>query len=230
MYNLNIEELTEMENNIVEQTKNKNLIIGIMACIILLLIAALVYFMFIKKDDEQPKNNNSNQQDNIKTNNNNSQQENENKEEKEEISYKPWMNYILEQNITSIELVEYPCSEDNSEKRTIAISTDQLKNIFSKFLNYTMRLSYTSGSGWECGQTLNIKYLKDGKTYELNYVPNYFIPSSSEDGNTTILDKDLENALYNSVDIKDESDKNQDGVYPQYDLVTNDQILTEFFK
>ena len=42
-----------MENNVVEQNKNKNLIIGVMACIIVLLIAALVYFMFIKKDKSE---------------------------------------------------------------------------------------------------------------------------------------------------------------------------------
>ena len=209
-----------MENNVVEQNKNKNLIIGVMACIIVLLIAALVYFIFIKKDDAQPKNEN-----------NNNQQENANNNEKEEISYKPWMNYILEQNMTSIELIEYPCSEDNFEKRTITITTDQLKSIFKKLLNYKMRVSYIGGAGWVCGQTLNIKYLKDGKTYELMFVPNYFIPSSSDDGKTTILDKDLENALYSSVDMKEnEEAKGQDDVYSHYDVVTEDHILSEFFK
>lgn len=208
-----------MENNNAEANKNKNLIIGVMACVIVLLIAALVYFVFIRKDDVQPKNENNNQQ------------ENANNNEKEEISYKPWMNYILEQNITSIELIEYPCSEDNFEKRTITITTDQLQNIFKKLLNYKMRVSYIGGAGWDCGQTLNIKYLKDGKTYELMFVPNYFIPSSSDDGKTTILDKDLENALYSSVDMKEnEEAKGQDGVYSHYDVVTDDQILSEFFK
>ena len=191
-----------------------------MSCIIVLLIAALVYFLFIKKDDVQPKNEN-----------NNNQQENTNNNEKEEIAYKPWMSYIIEQNITSIELIEYPCSEDNFEKRTITITTDQLKNIFNKLLNYKMRVSYIGGAGWDCGQTLNIKYLKAGNTYELMYVTNYFIPSSSDDGKTTILDKDLENALYSSVDMKkNEEAKGQEGVYSHYDVVTDDQILSEFFK
>ena len=94
-----------------------------------------------------------------------------------------------------------------------------------------MRVSYISGAGWNCGQTLNIKYLKAGRTYELMYVPNYFIPSSSDDGKTTILDKDLENALYSSVVMKEnEEAKGQDGVYSHYDVVTDDQILSEFFK
>lgn len=210
-----------MENNAIETNKNKNLIIGVMACIIVLLIVALVYFVFIKKDDKTVDNKGENNQQVI--DNNDKTNENDN--------LKPWMKYILEQNITSMELIEYPCSEDNFEKRTITITTDQLKNIFNKFLNYKMRVSYIGGAGWECGQTLNIKYLKDGKTYELMYVPNYFIPSSSDDGKTTILDKDLENALYSSVDMKEnEEAKGQDGVYSHYDVVTEDQILSEFFK
>ena len=65
-----------MENNVVEQNKNKNLIIGVMACIIVLLIAALVYFIFIKKDDSTSKdcvcptcNNNSSGSDTMKNDN-----------------------------------------------------------------------------------------------------------------------------------------------------------------
>lgn len=42
-----------MENSVIEKEKNKNLIIGIMACLIILLIVALVYFVFIKKDKDQ---------------------------------------------------------------------------------------------------------------------------------------------------------------------------------
>ena len=51
-----------MENNVIETNKNKNLIIGVMACIIVLLIALLVYFLFIKKDEPnqpvKPQDNN----------------------------------------------------------------------------------------------------------------------------------------------------------------------------
>ena len=60
-----------MENNVVETNKNKNLIIGVMACIIVLLIALLVYFLFIKKDEpNQPvKPQDNNQTEDIKKNN-----------------------------------------------------------------------------------------------------------------------------------------------------------------
>ena len=56
-----------MENNVVEQNKNKNVIIGLMACVIILLIAALVYFVFIKKDGSQQS---VKPQDNQQVNNN----------------------------------------------------------------------------------------------------------------------------------------------------------------
>ncbi len=69
-----------MENNVVEQNKNKNLIIGVMACIIVVLIAALVYFLFIKKDDSI-KN-----QDNHQTENDNNNQSNDDNEKNEEIN------------------------------------------------------------------------------------------------------------------------------------------------
>ena len=42
-----------MENNVVEQNKNKNLIIGVLVFIIALLLAVLVFLVFIKKDEPQ---------------------------------------------------------------------------------------------------------------------------------------------------------------------------------
>lgn len=51
-----------MENNVAEKNRNKNLIIGVMACVIILLIAALVYFVFIKKVDKPVDNKEGNNQ------------------------------------------------------------------------------------------------------------------------------------------------------------------------
>lgn len=42
-----------MENVVKEESKNKNLIIGVLVFVIVLLLAALVYFVFIKKDEPQ---------------------------------------------------------------------------------------------------------------------------------------------------------------------------------
>ena len=40
-----------MENVVKEESKNKNLIIGVLVFVIVLLLAALIYFVFIKKDN-----------------------------------------------------------------------------------------------------------------------------------------------------------------------------------
>ena len=210
-----------MEDNVVETIKKKNVIMGVMACIIILLIGELVYFVFVKKEDKPVDNNGENNQQVI--DNTDKPTENDN--------LKPWMEYILQQNITKIEVSKVPCSEDNFDTKTATLSVDQLRNVFKKFMNYKLRVSYSGGGGWECGETLIIKYLKDGKEYELEYLGNegHVVPSS--DGCATIYDKDLENALYNSSDIKDEEFKNQEGICVMYDMLAPDNYLfDEYFK
>jgi hypothetical protein len=52
-----------MENNVVEQNKKKNLIIGVLVCIIVVLTVVLVYLLFLKKDKlEEPIKPQDNQQ------------------------------------------------------------------------------------------------------------------------------------------------------------------------
>lgn len=147
-----------------------------------------------------------------------------------EVEYKEWMNYILAQDITKIEISKVPCSEDTFESKTEVINTEQLKEIFKKFMNYKLQVVYSGGGGWECGEELNIKYQKNGSEYELRYLGSegHIIPSS--DGCATIYDKDLENALYNSSDVKDEEFKNQEGICVMYAILTDDLLLDEFFK
>lgn len=209
-----------MENNVIEQNKNKNLIIVVMSCIIVLLIAALVYFIFIKKEDKPV--------DNIEENN---QAINDNTNKTNETdNFKPWMKYILEQNITKIELSDVPCIDDTYEKKTVTINVEQLKDIFNKFMNYKLRLSYIGGNGWDCGESLIIKYLKEGKEYELEYlgIEGHIVPIPDNNGLTDI---DLENALYNSADEKfNENLKGQDGIFAAYDLIVDDYFFDEYFK
>ena len=200
-----------MENNIVEENKKKNLIIGVTVCVIILIVAALVYFLFIKKDDKKETNGKENNQ--------------QEKANDDGVAYKPWMNYLLEQNITNIELIEYPCPEDQTD-RNIKIDKDKLKDIFKKLSNYKMKLSYSIGIGGACGQSLSIKYLKNGVEYEFQFGPVYFSSSISDDGE----DKDFDNALSNSVDVKDENGKDEEGAFAIYDLDSEEELLDEFFK
>ena len=69
-----------MENKVSETNKNKDLIIGVMACIIVVLIAALVYFAFIKKADKPIDNKGGNNPPEI-NNPNNDDHQNGTKEE-----------------------------------------------------------------------------------------------------------------------------------------------------
>ena len=150
---------------------------------------------------------------------------------KENNNFKPWMKYILEQNITSIELSKEPCSNETFNTKKVIINVDQLKNIFNKMVDYKLRVAYMGGSGWDCGELLKIKYLKNGKEYEIVYTDLGGIDASS-DGCTEMYDKDLENALYNSVDVKEnEEAKGQPYKCTMYDLVTPDiYLLDEYFK
>ncbi len=91
-----------MENNNVEQNKNKNLIIVVMACIIILLIAALVYFLFIKKGD--------------------SEKEPQKQEEKTNINY-DILNYQCKK--------EYCDGEDYINVRELLKSDDPVKSLYS---------------------------------------------------------------------------------------------------
>ena len=117
-----------MENNAVETNKNKNLIIGVMACVIVLLIAALVYFLFIKKDkhEETVKPQNNQQTDNI----NNQANENTNKViTKSLIEGKPegYNNNINKEIIKPIKQLNY----NGKDKETIKID-DNLAVVFYK--------------------------------------------------------------------------------------------------
>lgn len=205
-----------MEKNDIDAKRNgsNGVIIGIMAFIIVLLAAALVYFNFINKADS------------CKCTGNNEVANNTS----ESDSLKPWMEYILKQDITEIKLTNYDCNDSKNDKSLI-INATQLKDIFKGMMNYKLRLSYVGGGGWVCGRMMSIKYLKDGKTYEFEYNPTNVISlSSTKNGKETKVDEDFEKALNNSVDeIENESAKGQEEVYPYYMLIAK-EIFGEYFK
>ena len=162
--------------------KRQNLEIIILSIIIVALLGVCIYMLFIKKDEKPVDNNGGNNQA-INNNTNENNQTNSNTNQNDETdNFKPWMKYILEQNITKIEVSKVPCSEDTFTKKTTVLNTEQLKNTFKKFMNYKLRLSYSGGGGWECGETLKISYLKNGKEYWIEYLGNegHLDPSSMD--------------------------------------------------
>ena len=145
--------------------------------------------------------------------------------------YAKWMHYILEQNITKIEVSKTPCSEDTFDEKMAILNTEQLKSVFKELMNYKLQVFYAGGGGWDCGVELTIKYQNNGKEYELRYLApeGHLIPSS--DGCATIYDKDLENALNNSADVKvNEDAKGQENVCTMYVILADDNVFDEFFK
>ncbi len=199
--------------------KKQGLEITILSIVVVVLLGVCIYMLFIKKDEKSINNNENKQQVNNVTQNDGTD------------NFKPWMKYILEQNITKIELSKVPCSDDNFEKKTVVINVNQLKEIFKKFMNYQLRVHYSGGRGWDCGETLNIKYLKNGEEYELTYLGIEGFLGASTDDCATLSDTDLENVLYSSSDIKNEEFKNQDNICVMYDLLAPDYFLfDEYFK
>ncbi len=213
------------ENNVTNtnnELENKNTVIAFLIVLVIALIGAVVYFAVIKKDDKPADNKGENNQ---QASNNTPTPSSD-----DTSNLKPWMKYILEQNISKIEVSKVPCSEDNFETKTVVISTDQLKNTFKKFMNYKLEVAYAGGGGWECGESLKINYTKNGKEYELEYLGSEGHIAPSSDGCANIYDKDLENALYNSADIKDEESKNEEGICVMYAIITDNYLLDEYFK
>ena len=138
------------------------------------------------------------------------------------------MKYILEQNITKIEVSKVSCDEDTFESKTVVINTNQLKQIFKKFMNYKLMETH-GGGGWTCGESLNIKYLKNGKEYELEYLGS---EGWFRQGSDLAIenDKDLKNAFQNSADIKDTDGYEGSENYTAYGLSGADLLFDEFFK
>ncbi len=226
------ENLIKKENEVASNNNsNKNGIIAVLVIIIIALIGAVIYFAFIKKEEPTTDNNGGNNQA-INNTNENNQTNNGTNQNNETENFKPWMKYILEQNITKIELSKVSCLEDNfGDTKKVVVTVNELKSIFKKFMNHKLQVAYIGGGGWQCGETLNIKYQKNGKEYELEYLGNegHIVPSS--DGCATIYDKDLENALNNSVDEKiNEEAKGQEDVCTMYALLTDNYLLDEYFK
>jgi len=69
-----------------------------------------------------------------------------------------WMSYLLEQNITQIQLIRY--DEDNpSNSSNVSITTEQLSNIFRNMANYNLIKYYTTNDENNTKNELRITYM-----------------------------------------------------------------------
>ena len=80
------------------------------------------------------------------------------------LSYAPWMTYILNQNITSITATKYKDDGPDIIKK-VGLDKDQLKDIFSKLVDYKL-IKTCLGSGF-AGDEILISYSVNNKDYGL---------------------------------------------------------------
>ena len=223
-----------MENNVVEQNKNKNLIIGVMACIIVLLIAALVYFVFIRKDkpEEPPKPQDSGQVNNNEGNNqdnNNNSNGNNISQEDDNINYDAWMNYLLTKDDLKVSVHRERYADDyvtNTVDKNVELSKDQVKGLFAKLKNLKLvnRCSSGRGSGDPNYDSILYTYSVNGTKYEFSMSGMDYLWIYYDEKN---VDKSLLDVLDKSKDAK-EGTEYDSCVYEFDDFRSS--FLDEYFK
>ena len=203
---------TTMQNEETEPKKKKNSPI-LVALLIMALLAIVgfevIYFVkpFDKKDNNETTNNENQEVLTPEENNN----------------YANWMNYILDQNITSIILERIPLE---GEKKTAKLINDNLSDIFSKLTNYQLIKRYYEGAGMADGDILTITYTKDDISYEVK-ITNGILWADSD----SLKDSELRNILEESeYTTENEELKDKDGALYNYVFDNYDStILDEFF-
>ena len=187
------------------------IIIVILAALCILLATGTISFKSNDVDTNKP---NDNVTDNNITNENNDSN-------LQTSNYDAWMNYILEQNITNINIDR---REDDYHAK-INLTTTQLKGLFSKLMNYKLVKYYLQGSGFVYGDIITISYSVNNNNYSVEI-------GNGEIWADDVKDQGLLNALENSKDsVENEDDKDMPGAYFNYEFQGYESsILDEYFK
>ena len=131
------------------------------------------------------------------------------------LSYAPWMTYILNQNIESIIATKY--KDDVNVDSKVELTKEQLKDVFSKLVDYKL-IKTCLGSGFS-GKEIVISYSVNNREYELRVSQNI-----SRFGD----DKGLNIALENSKSqVQGEADETEYYYrFQEYDFT----ILDKYFE
>lgn len=158
-----------MENK--NNKKSLYVIIAILCVLVLLLGGFIIYDKVLKNNPKQNETNNNTNQDNTPT---------------EEESTNNWMDYILNNEINSIELTY--CTDDPTNelgiptKKSINITKNDLNKIFDEMKKGTIYKNYSVGLGGPCMGKINIDYTTNKKQYNLNLILYQLIdPDFTED-------------------------------------------------
>ena len=202
-----------MQDEPTEPVKKKSSpILIVVLVIVLLAVVGYEVIYFVKPFDKK---------------NNNAAPNNENQEvltpEENNNNYANWMNYLLDQNITSIILERIPLE---GEKETAPLINDNLSDIFSKLNNYQLIKRYYEGAGIADGDILTIAYTKDDISYEVK-ITNGILWADSD----SLKDDELRNILEESEYITENEElKDKDGAFYNYVFDNYDNtIFDEYF-
>ena len=202
-----------MQDEPTEPVKKKSSpILIVVLVIVLLAVVGYEVIYFVKPFDKK---------------NNNAAPNNENQEvltpEENNNNYANWMNYLLDQNITSIILERFP---QEGERLTTQLINDDLNDIFSKLNNYQLIKHYYEGAGIADGDILTIAYTKDDISYEVK-ITNGILWADSD----SLKDDELRNILEESEYITENEElKDKDGAFYNYVFDNYDNtIFDEYF-
>lgn len=186
------------ENNINKKKNYYILIIVILSLIIVGLTSFIIYDKLINKDDKPSTIINSNNKDNNngnkdevinnesntinkddystnddkENNNTNNIVDNTTSNNLQNNGLDEWMNYILSQNITSIQLNRYVYDDDDTIYKA-TLTKDELTEIFKYLSNLELFKVCISGSGFTYGNELIIKYTdSNNKSKEVKILEN----------------------------------------------------------
>ena len=190
-----------------EKKKNKSIVICIVVMVTVLLTVCILFatgvFSFkSEKTDSEITDNGG-------------------KDDLQDKNLASWMNYLLNQDITNIELTR-SYADTNKKYKTVELTRNDLRKIFTKFMNYQIIKMYSLGTGFTFGDDLKITYTLNGNSYCVSILEGDIYDNNSDSG--------LVNALLESgYSVENESIKNQEGAFYYYILKEYDgSILDEF--
>jgi len=203
------------------EEKNSKLNV-ILICIIVVIFAVLVT-LFATGTISFNKDNNTG---------NNSENDNKPSDTKENDytgDYDQWMNYLLTKNDLKVTVSRVRYADDyvtETYNKTVTLSNDQVKDLFTKLMNLKLVNRCTSGRGTANPNEDNIVY-----SYSENGV-NYEVSMSGFDSLWTFYDNDkVDNTFLDAIEkSKDASEGTEldDCVY-EFDGFKN-TLLDEYFK
>lgn len=153
----------------------KNIIIIILSIIVLYLGGYITY-------DKMHNNN--------QVENNNNSEEIDSNSNKDNENLPKWAKYLLEQNITEIEVVNRTCTVENDKinESSETITKEQLENILTKMTESKLIKHYYGGMGGPCLGDITIKY----NNQEVSLFLFKYIRTNDEKINTYLEEENYE--------------------------------------